>query len=108
MNPQGYRQLFVSLSRSLRPHVQIETVLAKGSLLAIAPLGVITTGVLDSLKTRATESVADFHALPRLYRLRFTPAVLLNRRGSIGYATIDVDVGMIVGQDALHLTAFDG
>jgi hypothetical protein len=105
--PQGYWQFLVCFSRSLGPYVQIQTVLAECSLLAITPLGVISTGILNGLITRTTECVANLNSLPGHYGLRCLPAVLLDRRCSIRYTTINKHVRMIIGQYALHTTTFD-
>ena len=107
MNPQGDRQLLVNLTRSLGPYVQIQTILTESGLLAVAPLGVVATSVLDGLETRTSEGVADFHALPGHDGLRLSPTVLANGRRSIGDATIDKHVWMIVGQHTLNLTTLD-
>ena len=107
MNPQGNGEFLAHLSGGFRPDVQIQTVLAEGSLLAIAPLGVITTGVLNGLITRTTEGVTDFHALPGHDGLGSLPTVLADGRRSIGNATIDIHIGMVVGQYALYLTALN-
>jgi hypothetical protein len=107
VNPQSHRQFLIHLSRSLGPYIQIQTVLAEGSLLTIAPLGVITTGILDSLITGTTEGVAFLHTLPGHYGLRSLPTVLTDGRSSIGDATIHKHIRMVVSQDALYLTTFD-
>jgi hypothetical protein len=107
MNPQGYGQLLAHLARSLGPYVQVQTVLAEGGLLAIAPLGIVAARILDGLIAGATKGVADLHALPRLNGLRLLPAVLLDGRCSIGDATIDKHVGMVVGQYTLYLATLN-
>ena len=107
MNPQGYGQFLVDLAWRFGPNVQIQAVLAKGSLLAIAPLGIVATGVLYGLLAGATKSVAHLYTLPGHNGLRSLPAVLLDRRCSIRNATIYKNFGVIIGQDALHLATFD-
>ena len=84
------------------------------TLMGIPPLaltgavfGAFLSGVLYRLETRASEGVAYLHSLPGHDGLRCFPAVLSDRRGCIGYASIHVHVGMIVGQYAFHLSAFD-
>ena len=107
MDPQCHGELLVHLAWSLRPNVQIQTVLTIRSLLAIAPLSVIATGILNGLIAGMTESVADLHTFPGHDGLWFLPTVLLDGRCSIGNAAINKHVGMIIGQYTLHLTAFD-
>ena len=108
MNPQGNRQFLIHLTRSFCPHIQIQAVLTESGLLAIAPLCVVTTSILDGLITGTAESVADLHALPGEHGLRSLPTVLADRRCSVGDATIDEDLWMIVGQHTLYLTTLNG
>ena len=107
MNPQGHRQLLADLAGSLGPYVQIEAVLAEGSLFAIAPLGIVAASILDGLIAGTSEGVADFHAFPGHDGLRFLPTVFTDGRCCVGDAAIDKHIRMVVGQDALNLTTFD-
>jgi hypothetical protein len=107
MNPQGDRQLLTYLARGFGPHVQIETVLAEGCFLAITPFSIVTTSILDGLIAGATKGVANLYALPRLNGLWFLPAVLLDGRCSIGDATIDKYIRMVIGQYTLYLTTLN-
>jgi hypothetical protein len=88
MNPQSYRQLLVSLTSGLGKDVQIETVLAIGSLVSVAPLRSIEARIVDGLIAWMTEFVAETDTLPRLDWLWFFPAQIANRCCCIGNATV--------------------
>ncbi len=107
MDPQGYGEFLIHLARGLGPYVQIETVLTEGSLLAITPLSVVATSVLDGLIAGTAEGVADLNTLPGHDGLRLTPTVLLDGRCGVGDTTIDKHIGMVVGQDTLYLTTLN-
>jgi hypothetical protein len=107
MNPQRYGQFLANLARSFRPYVQIQAILTEGGLLTIAPLRIIATSILNGLIARTTKSVANLHTFPGHDGLRSLPTVLTNGRCSIGNATIDIHVRMVVSQDAFHLTTFN-
>ena len=107
VNPQSHRQLRIDLARSLRPYIQIQAVLTEGSLLTIAPLGIIATRILDSLIARTAEGITYLHPLPGNDGLRFLPTVLPDRRSSVRNTTIDIHIRMVIGKDTLHLTSFD-
>ena len=49
VDPESHGKLLVDLSGSFGPHIQIETVLAVGSLVAIAPFGSIASGIVHGL-----------------------------------------------------------
>ena len=55
-----------------------------------------------------TELICDLDTLPSHYWLWFLPAEIADRRCCVWNAAIDVDVLMIVGDDTLYLTTFDG
>ncbi len=55
-----------------------------------------------------TEFICNLDALPSYDWLWLLPAEIADRRCSVWDATIDVNVLMIVGDDALYLTTFDG
>ena len=108
MNPKSHWKFLAGIARSLCPYVQVQAVLWEGSLLAITPLRVVTTRVLNGLIAWTTEGVTNLHALPRLNRLWCLPTVLPDWRSSIRNSTIDEHLWMIVSLHTLHLTTFDG
>ena len=107
MDPEGHGELLVGLAGGLGPDVQVEAVLAVGSLVAITPLGEVTTGILDGLIARMTEFVAEFHSLPGNDRLGLLPTVLTDRRSGIGNAPVHEHTGNLRG-NTFHLTSLDG
>jgi hypothetical protein len=107
MIPQGHRQFLVYLTRRLRVDIQIEAVLAIGSLVAIAPLRSIETRVVNSLIARMPETVTDTDTVPSHYGLGFLPPQVADRRGSIGNAFIHEHT-RILGSDANNLTSLNG
>ena len=107
MNPESHRELLRCLSRCLGPYVQIQTILAERSLLTITPFGIVTAWVLNSLIAWMSEGITNFHTLPRHYRLWSLPTVLLDRRCCVRYSAIDIHVRVIIGSNALNLTAFN-
>ena len=107
MNPQRHRQFLAHLTRCLRPHIQIEAVLAESGLFPIAPLRVVATSILDGLEARTAKRVANLHALPRHDGLRLFPTILLDGRCGVRNAPINIHVRMVVSHDPLHLTTLD-
>jgi hypothetical protein len=79
MNPKSYRQLGVNIAGLLGPYIQIEAILAEGSLITVTPLCVVATSELDVLIAGVLKTVAKLNALPRSNRLRSLPTVLTNR-----------------------------
>ena len=108
MDPEGDRKLGAGVARLLGPDIHIEAVLAEGSLVAISPLSVVATLVLDVLVAGVAEALGEIHAVPRNYRLGSFPAVLPDRRCGIRDTAEYEHVLDIVSQDALNLAAFDG
>jgi hypothetical protein len=95
------------LSWGFRIDIQVKTVFAIRSLIAIAPLRSIKTGIMNGLITRMAETITQLHPFPSYDRLWFLPAKVPERRSGIGDALVDIHTG-IIGQHSLNLTTFDG
>ena len=107
VNPQGHRQFLVCLTSCLRIDIQIETVLAVGSLVAVAPLSSITARIVNSLIAGMTELGTILHAFPRHHGLRLLPAQVADGRCSIGDAFVSKHTRNL-GFDADNLTTLNG
>jgi hypothetical protein len=107
MYPQCYGQFLLCLTRSLGPHVQVQAVLTVGSLIAITPLRGIEAWIVYGLVARMAKLVTHFDAVPRLYRLWFTPTQVTDRCCGIGNAFKDIHVGALCPH-TLNLTALYG
>ena len=107
MNPQSHRQFLVRLTSCLRVDIQIETVLAVGSLVAITPLRCITARIVNSLIAGMAELGTILHAVPSLNGLRLLPAQVANRRCGIGDAFVSKHTWAL-GFDAYNLATLNG
>ena len=107
MNPQRHGQFLISLGRCLRPNIEIEAVLAIGSLIAITPFRGIETRIVDWLIAWMTELITQTHGVPCLYWLRLLPAQVTNRRCCVGYSPKHIHT-RILSADTLYLTALNG
>ena len=87
--------------------MEVEAVLAEGSLFTVAPLEGVTARIVHGLEAGMTETVADLYAVPRNDGLRSFPTEIAKRRSGIRDAFVSGNTGN-VGSDTLHLTAFDG
>jgi hypothetical protein len=107
MDPVSDRELGVRLAGSGGPDIEVQAVLAEGSLFTIAPLEGVTAGIVDGLEAGMTETVGHLHAVPRNDGLRSLPTEISDRRSGIRDAFVSGNTGN-VGSDTLHLTTFDG
>ena len=107
VNPQGHRQFLVYLTSCLRIDIQIETVLAVGSLVAVAPLRSITARIVNSLIAGMAEFGTILHAFPRHHGLRLLPTQVADGRCGIGDAFVSKHTRNL-GFDADNLTTLNG
>ena len=107
MDPVSDREFRVGLAGSGGPDIEVQAVLAEGSLFTVAPLEGVTTGIVHGLEARMTETVANLHAVPRNDGLRSFPTEIAERRSGIRDALVSGNTGN-VGSDTLHLSTFDG
>ena len=107
MNPQGNRKFGIDITRLLGPYIQIQAILAEGSLITVTPLSIVATSELDVLITGMLKTVAELNALPGLYRLRSLPAVLTNRRSCLRNAAEYEYVLYAIYGNTLYLTALN-
>ena len=107
MNPQGHGQFLVDIARGFGVDIQIETVLAVGSLVAVAPFRGVESRIVDTLIAWMAELVADADTFPGHDGLWLFPAQIADRRCGIGYTFIDI-YAWILCQDSLNLATLNG
>ena len=107
VNPQSHRQFLVRLTSCLRVDIQIETVLAVGSLVAITPLRCIAARIVNSLIAGMAEFRTILHTVPSLHGLRLLPAQVADGRCGIGDAFVSKHTWAL-GFNAYNLTTLNG